>query len=137
MDKATLVVTLGPRAHLGQSEIDAGARLLELLRDAGFPITAALWRYRPEPGEWRLLIASPVVDEEGPRRAYERIQDVLRSSEGQETGLSLSDTSVVSPQDRMIRALRRALPRGNAAIRIAHQFFDGVAIEDAVVYPFP
>ena len=42
MDKATLVVTLGPRAHIGQAEIDAGTKLLELLREASFPVTAAL-----------------------------------------------------------------------------------------------
>src|SRR5438105_11407843 len=96
VDKATLVVTLGPRGDLGQAEIDAGARLLELLRGAGFPVTAALWRYLPEPAEWRLFIASSVVDEAGPRKVYERIQQVLRSPDGREVGLGLSDTSVVS-----------------------------------------
>jgi hypothetical protein len=136
VDKTTLVVPLGARRHLEPDDIDAGSRLLDLLRAEGFPITAALWRYRPEPAEWRLFIASPVVDAEGPRRAYERILQVLRSPEGQQLGLDLINTSVIRPQDPLVRALRRALPPSSAPTRVSQGAFDGIPIEDAVVYPF-
>jgi len=76
------------------------------------------------------------VDEAGPRRAYERILQVLRSPNGQDLGLDLRDTSVVRPEDPLIRALRRALPTSSAPIRISQGAYGGVAIDDAVVYPF-
>ena len=127
MDQATLV-----RMALG-FDVDGGRRLLERLRHARFPFVAALWYYFSEPEVWRLVIASPEVDSTGPYRAYETVQQQLMSLS--ETGLTLSDVSVVSPTRPLIAALRAGLPlTGSDGKQLHHTFVGGMYIDDAYVY---
>jgi len=56
----------------------AGRELVGHLKAAGFPVSAAFWYWDEEAQEERLAVVSPVVDEQGPRAAYERIAAVLR-----------------------------------------------------------
>jgi hypothetical protein len=56
----------------------AGRELVGRLKVAGFPVSAALWYWDEEAQEERLAVVSPLVDEQGPRAAYERIAAVLR-----------------------------------------------------------
>jgi len=67
MDKATLV-------EVGEKK---GEELIQQLDQSGLEVVAAFWFYVPDSDTWRLYIASPAVDEEGPKAVYERIQDVL------------------------------------------------------------
>jgi hypothetical protein len=94
MDKTVLV----------DRDVDDGRRLIEALDQKGFPVVAALWRYLPEQELWRLFIATPVVDEKGPRAAYEMIQGVI--SELRTENLPLEVVSVVSPKDPLITEFR-------------------------------
>jgi hypothetical protein len=57
----------------------AGPALVERLKEAGFPVSAAFWYWDVEAQEERLAIASPLVDEQGPLAAYKRIVAVLQS----------------------------------------------------------
>ena len=50
----------------------------ELRRNKKFPANGALWLFQPESGEWHFLIATPRVDEVGPRKAYEELSDITR-----------------------------------------------------------
>ena len=68
MDNAILV---GPN-------IDAGKRLLQALDIAKIKVDAAFWFYREASEDWRLYIATPLVQELGPRMAYSKVLDVLR-----------------------------------------------------------
>ena len=63
MDKATLV----------EADIAGGERVLQILDQVGFKINVALWLYSSEFEAWRLYIASPVVDADGPKKAYVRL----------------------------------------------------------------
>ena len=67
MDKTVLVDEM----------IGAGRKLIEALDESPFKVTAAMWFYLSENDEWRLIIASPYIDKEGPRKSYEFIQDQL------------------------------------------------------------
>jgi hypothetical protein len=93
MDKAILV----------EQDIDGGRKLVQALDSAGFPVVAALWNYLPEDDSWRLLIASPKVNELGPRGAYEAIQDVLRKSAA---GIPLHCIVAVHADDPLVTELR-------------------------------
>jgi hypothetical protein len=89
-------------ALVGQ-DVDEGRRLVQALDRAGFPVVAAFWSSFPEEGDWRLLIASPRVNELGPRGAYAAIQEVLRTSR---IGLPLYRISAVSPDEPPVSELR-------------------------------
>jgi hypothetical protein len=114
---------------LVEPQISDGGRLLEALENHGFPVRAALWLFRPEPGVWRLIIATPRFHELGPREAYRRIQAILTT---QPSGLRLDDLSVVSPNDPVVQAILRAQGPGVTGMRFSGTF-TGV-YDDAYIY---
>jgi len=57
------------------TDIDFGKALWDALRgNKKFPANGALWLFHPESDEWHLLIATPRVDEVGPRKATRNCQ---------------------------------------------------------------
>jgi hypothetical protein len=123
MDKPALV----------ESDMKAGESLVRQLDGAGLKVTAAFWFYRSDADEWRMIVAMPMVDRDGPKRAYETIQGHLKTAG---SGLSLQNISVVSPNDDLIKLLTSAISTGPG---ISHMRFTGnvinsVFIEDAYVY---
>lgn len=127
MDKPALV----------NSDMEAGERLVRDLDKSGLTVTAALWFYMSDSDEWRLILAMPVVDEKGPRVAYEQVQAQLKSLSQYE--LSLQNISVVSPGDDLIKLLGAAINTGSdiAHMRFTRNIINGVFIEDAYVYRLP
>lgn len=97
MDRTTLVGI----------DIDGGRRLLEALDKAEFDIHAALWLYMPEPDEWRLMLAFPLVDREGPKKAYSLVRLELEKFDPP-LELSLMNISVVGLENHIIKALLTA-----------------------------
>ena len=124
MDKPALV----------NSDMEAGERLVRDLDKSGLTVTAALWFYMSDSDEWRLMLAMPVVDEKGPKVAYEQIQAQLESLGQYE--LSLQNISVVSPGDKLIKLLGSSIDTGSdiAHIRFTRNVINGIFIEDAYVY---
>lgn len=126
MDKTALV----------KEDIQEGIRLIEALDKAGFQVEAAIWFYFTDSGEWRLLIASPFVEKNGPKKAYNFIQGVLTKS-SPPLGISLKDISAVSPKHHLISLLRIAIGstgRGISDIRFTRNVINNTLIEDAYIY---
>ena len=66
---------------LVETDIQIGEEATRALDESkALPVRACLWQYVPEAAEWRLLVASPLVDEKGPREAYTRIQQALQEA---------------------------------------------------------
>src|SRR5690349_20516225 len=82
--------------------IDDGERLLRALDAEGLQVTSALWLYSSEWGEWRLVLASPLVDKQGPREVYKRVQQVISTLSG--ISLRLDQTSVVGKSHATVAA---------------------------------
>jgi HEPN domain-containing protein len=124
MDKPVLV----------EADMDAGHRLVGQLDKAGLKVTAAFWFYMTDSDEWRLILAMPIVDDEGPKRAYEKVQDQLKSLAKHE--LSLQNISVVSPNDDLIKLLSSAINTGPGIshMRFTRNVINSVFIEDAYIY---
>src|SRR3972149_9901348 len=99
MDKTALV----------EPEIETGKAVIASLDEAGVPAPALLWFYVPEAEEWRLVIATPLVDSEGPKRAYGEVQKVLTKKGPQ---IDLRRITVVSPSDPLVKVLRSAIKVG-------------------------
>jgi len=123
------------KATLVDADMKAGEALLNRLDETKFDVKAALWFYMPDSEEWRLILASPTVDAEGPKKAYEKVQSQLQGlDQGYE--LTLQNISLVGPGDKLIKLLKSAIKTGKA---ISHMRFTGnvinnVFIEDAYIY---
>jgi len=114
------------------NSIDGGRKLLEALDRAGFPVNAAFW-YLHE-GTWRFLIASSVVDAQGPMEAYRKVNGILQANV---TGLNLSDIAVISSHDPRVRLLRTVAgtpPQAIIGVRFTANTINNVFIEDAYIY---
>jgi hypothetical protein len=92
------------KATLVDQDTEHGRRLIEALDQTGFPVVAAFWSFFPEGDLYRLVIASPVVDEKGPREAYTKIQKVLHDLKLSD--LALEDITVLSPYDPLVIDVR-------------------------------
>lgn len=91
-------------------DIDEGRRFLDLLRQSGIPVSAALWQKEEIPGEWRLLLVTPIVDELGPRRAYRKLDQVLSQS-AEQPAINLLDVSLFTPSASFAKSLRRVFKK--------------------------
>lgn len=87
--------------------IEEGQRLLEALRRNRFPITSALWHYIPDSLEWRLVVVSTAVDQNGPMASYGRVQRALGIISPMR--LALSDIALISPNSQEYQALRQVV----------------------------
>jgi hypothetical protein len=93
------------KGQLTNDMIEAGRRLLARLRKSNHEVAAAYWLYNSDAGEWRLTLAMPEVDADGPREVYSRIWSFLPGSGDSFIGLDLSNITVISPKDQLVRTL--------------------------------
>lgn len=85
-------------------DIEGGRTLLKALEKVDFGVRAALWLYSSDSGRWRLMLGSPLVDQEGPKSAYTVVQSELAKLKPR-SRISLWDISVAGLSDDLIRAL--------------------------------
>jgi hypothetical protein len=120
---------------LVSTDIEKGRQVVRALDQRGVEVRSAFWYYLPDSGDWRLILALPLVDREGQRVGYERVQQTLVHEK--QTGLPLSRISVVGSADLLPRAIASAIttpPKALADIRFTHNVVDNVLIEDAYIY---
>jgi len=120
---------------LSPEMVETGEKLLHLLDEAKFDVSAALWFYFSDVNAWRLLIASPKVKIEGPRKAYKKVQSVV-SKMLETPKVGIQNIAVVDSRDPLIHLLRGALRSGAAisGIRFSKNTINGHFIEDAYIY---
>lgn len=118
---------------LVESDVRAGEAIVRELDGAGFPVTAALWLMHPEAAAWRLMIATPLVDQAGPLQAYERLNKLLGEHHD---AAYLGSISLVSPANPLVQVLSGTFTTGPGVhrARISRSTFNGVFIEDALIY---
>jgi hypothetical protein len=117
---------------LTEEMIQAGSALLANLDRSQFFVDAALWLYMAEMNQWRLLLATPEVHLDGPRKAYKRLIQALRNAAAH---VSPQDIAVVDTRDAFIQLLRKAVSiEGGHGVRFSRNTIDGQFIEDAYIY---
>lgn len=121
---------------LTEDMIVAGADLTRSLDRAHWPVAASLWSFVPETNQWRLILASSAVAEEGPLAAYRHVSQALRSSASK---LSLDSVSVVAPTDSLVKVLTSAYrtDSGLEGRRVFRTAINGHFVDDAYVYRLP
>jgi len=127
------------RDNLTPEMIEAGSILVERLRQK-LALSAAFWLYLTEQNLWRLFLASPLVNNDGPRKTYAIIQSGLRGNlllrRSNNSALELNDITVLDEQHELIRTWRKAFPTDGeiGGFRVKRTTVDGHFYEDAYIY---
>lgn len=133
MDKKVLV-----RETLTKEMIDVGRKLVHSLDAGGIRVTSALWWFESESKTWQLLVASPLLSDEGPNKAYKRIQDVLaKMAKDKQPFLELEYIRLVKTDDPRITTLRKMYktkPKCVSGVSVTASAIDGLYIDDAFIY---
>jgi hypothetical protein len=117
-------------------DISAGAKLIRALDGRGIAITAGMWFFYPDLGDWKLLLVSPQLTEEHLPAAYTKISEAISGDSEIAESLSISDVKVLTNKDPMIRMLRGVIrtDRGISTIRMTSNLINGIYVEDALIY---
>ncbi len=116
-------------------DVDFGRVLWHALRrNTKFPAHGALWLFQPESGEWHLLIATPRVDEVGPRKAYRELTDITRRIAA--NSAQLLRIELISPRQPFYQALRSVFGQTASVegARLGNTQIGGIYINDAYLY---
>jgi hypothetical protein len=118
---------------LEDAMIREGEAITSQLEELGVPLTASFWLYTSERNDWRLTIASPLVNSEGELAVLHMVGKALDA-------LNLSITyfnviSVISTNAPVVRALSTLTPNG---VLVRSKRFNGVFdryyIDDVYLY---
>ncbi len=114
----------------------AGESLINRLDETNAKVQAAFWLLDAEDKTWKLIIVSPLVEIEGPRNYYRRINNINESAKPDEDVIALHDISVSNTDNRIVKAMKRSV-LGNALLgnnRLGRNTLGGVYIEDMYLY---
>ena len=114
----------------------AGESLIKRLDETDAKVQAAFWLLDAEDKTWKLTIVSPLVESEGPRSYYRRINAVNESTKPDAEVIALHDISVSNTDNHIVKAIKPsvladALPENN---RLGRNRLGGVYIEDMYLY---
>jgi hypothetical protein len=112
---------------LVESKIEDGETLLRELDRQKFPVEAMFWISRPETN-WRLIIGSTVVTEQGTRAGYHRLGEIYDKLDL--LGLALEDITLLDPHEKPFLSLRSEASRSS---RLAAAKY-WIQYDEAVVY---
>lgn len=82
----------------------AGESLIKRLDQTDAKVQAAFWLLDAEDTIWKLTIISPLVETDGPRNYYRRIDDINESAKPDEAVIALHDISVSGTHNRIFKA---------------------------------
>lgn len=121
---------------LTDSMMKAGAKLIERLDANNSEVKSAFWLFYSEEKMWKLIVASPLVDTEGPRNYYKRIVEANTVASKEEEIVSLNDIGVTNTNHQIVQLLKIMIGTGGgiSGIRFSRNTINGVFIEDTYIY---
>lgn len=119
---------------LVKQKIEEGATLIKALDFQNFSVTSALWFFDSDDKKWKLVIATPNYDTEGPRSVYEFIQSFVPAVNHE--GLALTDIAATSPTNKLINILKEVFsaPSGISNISLRGNTINNTYIEAVHIY---
>ncbi len=122
--------------HLTEKMIAAGKRFLQELDRSEFHACAAFWFFQEEQRRWQFVVASPLVWEEGPLKAFEMIDQVLQSLGPEEETIPFENISARDPSDRIVRLVCSLVRSagGKTGFRADKCGVGGTVLDDVYVY---
>jgi hypothetical protein len=121
-------------AALVNFDIETGERVVKALDQDGKDPKVALWAKLPEYEDWRLVIASDRISQNGSLHGYRQVNEALEKA-----GMSVAKRPKVflRPMDKpFIEALRNIFAKAadTYGMRLGGQQFGDQYLEDAFVY---
>jgi hypothetical protein len=120
---------------ISATDVGFGKRLWNALRgNKKFSATGLLWLFDSTTNEWRLLIASPLVDEIGRRKAYGELTEITNSLDLDSE--QLQRIALISPSVPFYQALRSVFGKTESVegARLGNTQVGGMYIDDAYLY---
>ena len=115
-------------------EFAKGAKILQILDDAGLQVKVALWAVLAEYEDWRLILSSRKLDTDDLGDAYGLLHEAL-DADG--FPLELTPTVVIlRTADPFIKALRKTFAKAQSVegMRLGGQTIGNRFLDDAYVY---
>jgi hypothetical protein len=108
--------------------------MIRFLDEHQFGVEAAFWLLESEDVEWRLVLATPLVDRLGPSQTYERLRALLKQM--RQVTITIRDVTLTSPRDSLVRLMKAAIRTGPgiSGIRFSRNTINGHYIHDAYIY---
>jgi hypothetical protein len=123
--------------ELVTEDIANGERAVKALDDEQAGVRSAFWLYDRDAAEYRLILALPSVDREGPEAGYKLVQRALVKHR---IPLPLRRVVVVGVNEPLPRGVHRAVGSitdtgaESMRARLGRRVIDGITIDDAYVY---
>jgi hypothetical protein len=112
--------------------IEAGAKLLAALDDAGLQPQGAAWLLDHELGDWRYVVATSLVDTMGRSSVY-RVLLVVMKKLDMPQDLTVQDIHLVAPSGPLFKAIGGALRIEKGRVSVRDCVINGLIV-DAVIY---
>lgn len=120
---------------LTQDMIVTGEKLMRVLRSEDFELAALFWLYKSELNRWRLVVASPQVDREGPKKTYATIREIRSRHHDNLPNLGPFDITVIGTSEKLVRTLAGANQHiGLSNSRWPDIYLDEEYVEDMYLY---
>jgi len=115
-------------------DIENGEKVVEALDKAGKALNVAIWAKLPDYEDWRLVVASDLLDQSSEFTGYSEINEAIRMA-----GIPFHRIPTIylrRMDNPMIQDLRSAYASmsDNYGMRLGSQIFGDKYLEDAVVY---
>jgi len=123
VDKATLV----------DHDRKIGSHVISLLAANGIAVQEAFWVYVSQVEEWRLMLASPFVDQKGTRQTYVAVSNILNKSP-LISEIPVRRISVLSPRDPVLQRVKSALGIPTRAALSPSSPIGQYVLDDAFIY---
>ena len=112
---------------LVEADIEAGREFLSLLDRIEVPVVGSLWMYSADTSKWKLVIIT-TDERQGSKALYLKAINAGSS-------LDLTNVEFQPPESALFKALGSAMRIGGiSTIRMRQNMFNGVYVEDALIY---
>jgi hypothetical protein len=118
--------------NLSQHLIDAGAKLLAALDDAGLQAQGAGWIFDHGLGDWRFMIATSLVDSKGRLWVYKHLVKVMAKLNMPED-LTVADIHLMGTDNPLFRMMAQLIHLDNGVARFENCRLNDMLF-DAAIY---
>lgn len=117
---------------LSERLIEAGAKLLSALDDAGLQPQGAAWIFDHSLGDWRYIVATSLVDTMGRSSVYKELLTIIEKLHLPRE-LTVQDIHLVAPSGPLFKTISGALHIENGRVTVSDCIINGLRV-DAVLY---
>jgi hypothetical protein len=125
---------------LVEKRLADGQKLFEELVQRGFEVNAAFWIKPSATGKWRFYLVTPLVDAEGPAKAYLQLRPLLRGRP-QPSWIEPAQVSLIGPSHPLAKDVLAyySRPEGLPFYPLPWRgtYLGKTSIDEAYLYPPP